>query len=81
MVREKFIFSSICLKEVRREIQAIERSCVCFVCPVIFIDSNGYTLCLSSIKNFEGNCLCMSALALKNLLEGKMGDQKKLRPF
>ena len=77
MVQEKLIFSSI------RSgiIQAIKRSCVCFVCPVIFIDSNGYTLCLSSIKKFEGNCLCMSALTLKILLEGKMCDQKKLRPF
>ena len=31
MVLDKFIFSSIRLKEVCREIQAIERSCVCFV--------------------------------------------------
>jgi len=61
MVRDKFIFSSIRLKEVCREIQAIERSCVCFVCPVIFIDSNGYTLCLSSTKKFEGNCLTFLA--------------------
>ena len=47
----------------------------------IFIDSNVYTVCLSSKKKFEGNSLCMSALALKILLEEKMGDQKKLRPF
>ena len=26
-----------------------------------------------------GNCLCMSALALKITSEGNMGDQKKLR--
>ena len=81
MVRDKFIFSSIRLKEVPREIQAIERSCVCFVCPVIFIHSNGHTLCLSLSETIEGNCLCMSALALKKLLEGKMGNQKKLRIF
>ena len=58
MVQEKFIFFSIRLKEAcGREIQAIEQSCVCFVCPVVFIDSNGHTLCLSSsqtIENFVG---------------------------
>ena len=72
VVQDKFIFPSIRLKEVA-DIQAVERSCVCFVCPVIFIDSNGRTLCLSSSETIEENCLCLSALALKNLLEGENG--------
>jgi len=80
MVQEVHIFLHP-LERSDWEMQEIEQSCVCFVCPVIFIDRNGYTLCLPSIKKIEGYCLCMSALALKNLLEGKMGDHKKLRPF
>ena len=66
VVQENFIFPSIRLKEVAGDIQAVERSCVRFVCPVIFIDSNGRTLCLSSSETIEENCLCLSALALKN---------------
>ena len=44
---------------------------MCFVCPVIFIDSNGYTLCLSSIKKFEGNCLCIVSLDIENFVGGE----------
>ena len=40
-----------------------------------------HTLCLSSLETFGVNCLCVSALGLKNPFEGNMGDQEQLCLF
>ena len=40
-----------------------------------------HNLCLSSLETFGVNCLCVSALGLKNPLEGNTGDQEQLRLF
>ena len=57
-----------------------EAVCALFF-QLFFMDSNRHNLRLSSSETVEGNCFLLSPLALKNLLEWKMGDQKKLRLF
>ena len=43
--------------------------------------SDEHTLCLSSLETFGVNCLCVSAMALKNPFEGNTCDQEKLCLF
>ena len=57
-----------------------EASFVFFVPSCLEFISNEHTCWVSSLEMITGNCLCMSALALqlKILLEGNMGNHKKL---
>ena len=43
--------------------------------------SDEHTWWVSELQMIQGDSLCMSALALKILLEGNTGDQKRLRLF
>ena len=43
--------------------------------------SDEHTLCLSLFETFGVNCVCVSALGLKNPFEGNTGDQEQLCLF
>ena len=63
--------------------QSTEAMSVLFVQLRLELPSNEHIPCLTSLEPIELNCCWMSALALKNLLEGNPSDQlqEKLRLF